>query len=103
MADDEIEFSITWEGAVDARLYLLIDNSKLVATEVDRVHGTGALRHRYRAPAATFHILEWSLRFEGLTVRALVAKAAVNGAAPTTLDAHLGDKQHQWTSRGAAP
>jgi len=103
MPDDEIELSITWSGAVEARLYLLVDNSELFATEANRVHGVGAVRHRYRAPAAAFHVLEWSLRFEGFTVRDLVAKAAVNGAPPTTLDAHAGDKQHQWIGRGAAP
>ena len=100
---DEIEFIITWDGAAEASLHLVVDNDDLVATDRDGVVGAGKVRHRYRTAPAVFHVIEWSLRFEGRTVRNLVATASINGDKPVTLDAVRDDRKHLWVSRGAAP
>jgi hypothetical protein len=101
--NDEIVLTISWEGAAPARLHLLLDNAHLIATEADALDGVNEIHHRYRTNEAVFHVIEWSLRFEGATLHNLIARASVNGAAPTTLDAHPGDQPHIWASRGAAP
>lgn len=103
MADDKIEFTITWQGASKARLHYVVDNDKVVATEADDLEGHGAITFPYTARHAATHVIEWSLWFPNRTLRKFVAKASVSGAKPATLDSKKEEQKNKWQGRGAAP
>lgn len=103
MANDSVEFTITWDGAAGAKLHYAVDNDVVIATEADNHAGHGRISFTYPAAAAAVHVIEWSIFFPGATVRKLAAKAAINGATPSTLDKKDEDTKNKWASRGAAP
>lgn len=100
---DKLELTITWEGATQARLHLVVDNDDLIATDHDALVGVGSIKHQYQAPASVFHVIEWSLGFEGGAIRNAIARVSINGGPPVTLDAVRSEQKHLWLGRGAAP
>lgn len=103
MADDNLEFTISWQGASKARLHYVIDNDAVVATEANGVEGYSPITYSYAAAAEVIHAIEWSLWFPGATVKGLVAKVSINGGEAVTLDAKKDETKSKWASRGAAP
>lgn len=105
MADpefDEIELTFTWEGNAGAVIHLIVDNDDLVATDRDGLAGATHIVHRYRVARGALHVIEWSLQFERSTLRKLLARAVINGAAPVTVGAR-DERKHAWVDRGTAP
>ena len=103
MANDNLVFTISWQGAAKARLHYVIDNGTVVKTEADGLEGHSPITCEYAAASAAVHVVEWSLWFPGATVKQLAAKVAINGDPPVTLDAEDGEAKHKWAGRGAAP
>lgn len=103
MADDHLEFTISWQGAAKARLHYIIDNDTVVATEANHLEGYSPITHAYSAAAEAIHAIEWSLWFPGATLKGLVAKVSINGGEAVTLDAKNDETRSKWGSRGAAP
>jgi hypothetical protein len=103
MADDNLEFTISWQGASKARLHYLIDNDAVVATEDNGLEGNSPITYSYSAAAEAIHAIEWSLWFPGATIKGLVAKVSINGGDAVTLDARKDEAKSKWASRGGAP
>ena len=108
MADDTLEFTISWQGVSKARLHYVIDNDVVVKTEDDDHKDDDPERFSpitcsYKAASAVIHAIEWSLWFPGQTLKQFVAKVSINGGSPVTLDANAGEAKSKWMSRGAAP
>jgi hypothetical protein len=103
MPNDNLQFTISWQGTAKARVHYVIDNGTVVKTETDGLEGHSPITCEYAAPAAAVHVLEWSLWFPGHTVKQLAATVAINGGAPVTLDAREDEAKNKWSGRGAAP
>lgn len=103
MPNDNLQFTISWQGTVKARIHYIIDNGTVVKTEADTLEGYSPITCQYPAATAAVHVIEWSLWFPGSTVRQLAATVAINGGDQVTLDAEADETKHKWPGRGAAP
>ena len=103
MGNDKLELTISWQGASKARLHYAIDNDSVVATEGDNLEGYSPIICSYSTAATAIHVIEWSLWFPGSSVKELIAKVAINGEVPVTLDSKKDETKSKWASRGAAP
>jgi hypothetical protein len=104
MANDDLQFTISWDGGARARIHFVIDNDVVVADDSDDDYeGEGEITIPYKRAHAAIHVVKWSLYFPGASASNLLAKLTINGAAPVTLHKEKSEQKNVWVSSGAAP
>lgn len=104
MPDDRLEFEITWNGAVPARLVYLTVGSDIVLPAETAPHADGAARITlsFDRAAAKRHLFRWGLLFPGRELEGLRAVARVNGGVLQEVRRLDTAVRHKWTSSGTA-